>query len=189
MNARHSTSSKKHYSYSIVVRSVGHAVSVAHFQLQRFGSGKNTKMQHTTERVIVPCLFAPVAYFRYKFVVDRAKRLLESSHLASLRQVINVDINPESYTTTPTHGTPRDRCHIPRGGGNLCDKWDECLVPSSQQRISGRTGGTASTHAGEPNFRGSALARFDNGGSEVGMRGSPNAQGADQRRFNRQARC
>eukprot|EP00903_Cladosiphon_okamuranus_P010460 g9896.t1 len=55
---------------------------------------------------------------RYKFVIDRAKKLLENTDLASLRRAVDIDIHPP--TTAETGG------------------WDRFVIPiSARRRISG----------------------------------------------------
>lgn len=84
---------------------------------------------------------------RYKFVVDRGKRLLETSLLASLRRAVDVDLNP-STPTTHTHVARQDRHCSQTGeeggwgakekGRGLEDNWDRFVLPSSsRERVAG----------------------------------------------------
>lgn len=100
---------------------------------------------------------------RYRFVIDRAKKLLENSDLASLRRAVDADVNlsttNESNTTLAIHegaDSDRRRCPTPKNslqeGADAAagDSWDRFVLPLPAQR-----GMVA--HAGEGSSLGAPL--------------------------------
>eukprot|EP00752_Nemacystus_decipiens_P006347 g5721.t1 len=81
----------------------------------------------------------PFAYrLAYRFVIDRAKKLLENTDLASLRRAVEADIHPPTPAVTNTNLY----AHEHAAGGSPAGPvgWDRFVVPiSARRRISGHT--------------------------------------------------
>lgn len=91
-------------------------------------------------------------------MVDRANRLLESSHLASLRRAVETDLNPPTVpasngiTKETLHLYFPEGSHIPKKVGQgrvraVEDEWDRIIAPLSASQKVARSGG-AGTGAG-----------------------------------------
>eukprot|EP00904_Undaria_pinnatifida_P008840 jgi/Undpi1/5086/HiC_scaffold_19.g08438.m1 len=102
---------------------------------------------------------------RYRFVVDRAKKLLEHSELASLRRAVDTDVNPptthESTTTLATNGEVVDigrLCPTPRNSlqevadaaAAVGDSWDRFVLPFSAQEVTAGEGVGSGSVLGAP---------------------------------------
>lgn len=137
------------------------------------------------------------ACLRYKFVVDRAKRLLDSTDLVSLRRAVATDIHPpttaESNASLTAHEAaasgrycplPVKQHHVVGGGGcggtdvPLEDSWDQFVVPlATRRRISGHT--PFGNLLGAPRASGGAAPRKVGGG---GLRARHDKAGVESSR-------
>ena len=85
-----------------------------------------------------------VLNIRYKFVVDRAKRLLESADLPSLRQVLDADSNPANTADDSVellcihdaagHGRHEPSCRVPEYYPDGQGGWDNFAMPGSERQ-------------------------------------------------------
>ena len=98
-------------------------------------------------------------------MVDRAKKLLEHSELASLRRAVDTDVNPptthESTTTLATNGEVVDigrLCPTPRNSlqevadaaAAVGDSWDRFVLPFSAQEVTAGEGVGSGSVLGAP---------------------------------------